>query len=275
MTPASGTFYNAGTVLQVSAAANPGFVFVNWTGAVSSAPDAFTSVTMSAPQTVTANFAATAPVTITQNPANLSVIVGNSASFTAAASGAPPPTVQWFRSNEGGANYAPITGATATTYTFTPTLADSGSLFIAGFGNGLTNATSMPGHITVSYGPILNIDNSDAATKYDPATDGVLLLRYLLGLRGSALIANARGTGAGLRDAAAIELHISTNLLLLDVDGDGEKLALTDGLMIMRRLFNPTALATDTAAAAAITAGAKRGPRSDEAVVRAIDALKP
>ena len=139
----------------------------------------------------------------------------------------------------------------------------------------MSSATSTPGQLTVSYGPILNIDNSDAATKYEPATDGVLLLRYLLGLRGSALIANARGVGAGLRDAAAIELHLSTNLSLLDVDGDGEKLALTDGLMILRRLLNPTPLATDAAASAAITAGAKRGARSDEAVVKAIDALKP
>lgn len=41
--------------------------------------------------------------------------------------------------------------------------------------------------------PILNIDGSDAATRYGPATDGVLLLRFLFGLRGTALTAGALG----------------------------------------------------------------------------------
>ena len=124
--------------------------------------------------------------------------------------------------------------------------------------------------------PVLNIDNSDAGTRYDPATDGVLLLRYLFGLRGAALIANARGTGANLRDAAQIEAHIAGYLTLFDVDGDAQTLPLTDGLMILRRLLNPTAPTTDAAAMAAITAGAKNNPgRTDVAVVNAIDALKP
>ena len=215
------------------------------------------------------------PPVVTTNPLSQSVTVGSTATFTAAASGSPPPTVTWARSSDGGANYAPIPGATATTYFFTPTIADAGNLYRATFSNGFSSATSTPALLTVSYGPILNVDNSDAATKYDPTTDGVLLLRYLLGFRGPPLIANARGSGAGLRDAAAIELHLSSNLSLLDVDGDGEKLALTDGVMILRRLLNPTSLASDATASAAITAGAKRSARSDEAVVKAIDALKP
>jgi alpha-tubulin suppressor-like RCC1 family protein len=123
--------------------------------------------------------------------------------------------------------------------------------------------------------PILNIDNSDAATTYDPATDGVLLMRYLLGYRGAALVANAQGSGASLRDATQIENHISTSLAPLDVDSDGETLALTDGVMILRRLLNPGAAITNAAAMSAITAGAKRGSRSDADVVNAIDALKP
>jgi hypothetical protein len=123
--------------------------------------------------------------------------------------------------------------------------------------------------------PILNIDNSDAATTYDPATDGVLLMRYLLGYRGAALVANAQGIGASLRDSMQIENHVSTSLAPLDVDGDGETLALTDGVMILRRLLNPGAAITNAAAMSAITAGAKRGSRSDADVVNAIDALKP
>ena len=120
----------------------------------------------------------------------------------------------------------------------------------------------------------LNIDGS-SGTVYDPATDGLLLTRYLLGLRGAALIANARGTGGTLRDAAAIEAHIANNFLRFDVDGDGQALPLSDGLMIVRRLLNPTPPASDAAAAAAITAGAKRTARSDAEIVNAIDALRP
>ena len=124
-------------------------------------------------------------------------------------------------------------------------------------------------------GSVLNVDNSDAATTYDATTDGVLLLRYLLGYRNDELIANARGTGASLRDATQIAAHIAANLSFFDVDGDGQTLALTDGLMILRRLLNPTASPTDSVATASITANAKNSTRSDEGVVRAIDLLKP
>ena len=47
------------------------------------------------------------------------------------------------------------------------------------------------------------------------------------------------------------------------------------GLMILRRLLNPTAPTSDAAAMAAITAGAKRGSRTDVRIVSVIDALKP
>jgi alpha-tubulin suppressor-like RCC1 family protein len=136
--------------------------------------------------------------------------------------------------------------------------------------------TSSNAAATVCFGlPLLNIDNSSPTTTYDAATDGVLLMRYLLGYRGAALIANALGTGVSLRDATQIETHIATSLALLDVDGDGETLAVTDGVMILRRLLNPNAAITNAAAMSAITAGAKRGGRSDADIVNAIDALKP
>lgn len=129
--------------------------------------------------------------------------------------------------------------------------------------------------------PLLNIDNSDATTAYDAATDGVLLLRYLLGVRGDDLVANARGTGANLRSAAEIEAMLAAFITIspaqspFDVDGDGVVSPLTDGLMILRRLLTPSVATSDSAAMSAITAGAKRGTRTDAQVVNAIDALKP
>lgn len=50
---------------------------------------------------------------------------------------------------------------------------------------------------------------------------------------------------------------------------------MTDGLMILRRLQNPSALTTIAAAMTAVTANAKLGLRSDVDVVIAIDALRP
>ena len=123
--------------------------------------------------------------------------------------------------------------------------------------------------------PVLNIDNSYSGTGYDAATDGVLLLRYLFGLRGTALVANARGSGASLRDAAQIETYLGNNLALFDVDGDGQTLAMTDGLMILRRLLNPGMPTSNAAAMSAIVANVKCGVRTDVEAVIAIDALKP
>jgi uncharacterized repeat protein (TIGR01451 family) len=64
VTPASGTFYDSGSVVNLSATANSGFVFGSWTGGVASASAAATTVTMDAAKAVTANFTAQTGVTI-------------------------------------------------------------------------------------------------------------------------------------------------------------------------------------------------------------------
>ena len=56
VTPVSGGFYDAGTVVPVTAVANAGYVFIDWSGSVANATSAATTVTMTAPMTVTANF---------------------------------------------------------------------------------------------------------------------------------------------------------------------------------------------------------------------------
>ena len=114
--------------------------------------------------------------------------------------------------------------------------------------------------------PILNIDNSSGSSQYAAASDGTLLIRYLLGLRGTALTQGALDASA-LRDAAQIEVHLATYLMLFDVDGDGQVHALTDGLMILRRLLGLSGTA--------LTAGAKNSARSDADIAAAIDALRP
>lgn len=124
--------------------------------------------------------------------------------------------------------------------------------------------------------PILNIDNDSSGTPYDAATDGMLLLRYVLGYRGNALIADARGSGANVRSASQIESYLADRLQRFDVDGDGVVLPMTDGLMILRRLLNPGANGTlSVSERAAITGNAKRGSLPDDVVLNRIEALKP
>ena len=77
VTPASGTFYAAGTVVNLSATANTGFLFSSWTGNVASASSATTTVTMNAAQSVTANFAPA--------PAPIALLAPSSLSFSAVA----------------------------------------------------------------------------------------------------------------------------------------------------------------------------------------------
>ncbi|MBL8212194.1 MAG: cadherin-like domain-containing protein [Bryobacterales bacterium] len=75
VTPASGTFFPANSVQNVSATANSGFTFQNWTGPVANSSNAATTVTMSGPVSITANFTATNVITVTTVPAGLSIIV--------------------------------------------------------------------------------------------------------------------------------------------------------------------------------------------------------
>jgi len=54
--PFSGTYYPVGTVVNLTAAFSPGYAFGVWSGNVANATSASTTVTMSAPQSVIANF---------------------------------------------------------------------------------------------------------------------------------------------------------------------------------------------------------------------------
>ena len=57
--------------------------------------------------------------------------------------------------------------------------------------------------------PIFDIDRNG---QVDAATDGLLLLRYLYGLRGTALIAGAFGIGATRTSSVDIEAYIQSLL---------------------------------------------------------------
>jgi Immunoglobulin domain/Immunoglobulin I-set domain len=90
-----------------------------------------------------------APV-VTVNPTNQTVNAGQTATFSAAASGTPTPTVQWQQSTDGGATFSNISGATSTTYSFTPTVAQSGYQYHAVFTNTVSTATTTAATLIVN-----------------------------------------------------------------------------------------------------------------------------
>jgi len=77
----------------------------------------------------------------------------------------------------------------------------------------------------------------DGNERYDALTDGLLLLRGMFGLDGSALVTGTIASDATYTDSVDIESRIATLGDLADIDGNGEIDALTDGLLTLRYLF--------------------------------------
>ena len=195
-------------------------------------------------------------------PANFSGLVLTPVSLSLGATGGTP-FYTW--SITSGALPTGLT-LTGNTVSGTPTVAGNGSVTFTVNDSGGQSATLLV-NFTITAPPTLDIDDSAPNTPYDAATDGMLLMRYVLGFRDAALTTGAISPSAR-RDATQIAAHIAANLTRLDVDGDGKTLATTDGIMILRRLLG-------VPDPAAITQGVKNSSRSDADVVLAIDALKP
>jgi uncharacterized repeat protein (TIGR01451 family) len=119
-------------------------------------------------------------------------------------------------------------------------------------------------------GPIggsLDIDGNGAC---DALTDGVLVLRYLFGLTGSALTAGAVGPGAKRTSASQIIAYLDGIRATLDIDGNGSVAALGDGLLIMRYMFG---MRGETMIAGVVGSGATRS--SAAAIESYIQSLMP
>jgi len=78
------------------------------------------------------SFSWTQPIApnITTQPVNLTVLLGQPATFSVVAIGTPNPIYQWQRSNDGGTTFTNIAGATSVSYTTPATVAtDNGAKF--------------------------------------------------------------------------------------------------------------------------------------------------
>jgi hypothetical protein len=106
---------------------------------------------------------------ITTQPTSQTVYSGTSASFTAAASGYPVPTVQWQISTDGGKTFAPVLGATTDTLAISGTTsAQNGDEYEAVFTNGSGTATTNPATLTVtpSVAPVVTTNPLSQSVSY-------------------------------------------------------------------------------------------------------------
>jgi Immunoglobulin domain/Immunoglobulin I-set domain len=141
ITGATSTTYTT----PATASTNSGEVFTvtvsNAAGSVTSTPATLTVAAVSS------TVPPTAPLIVTQ-PANQTVQVGQTATFSVTASGSAPLTYQWYK---GG---VAITGATSSTYTTPATVSsDSGSTFTVSVTNSVGTVTSGQATLTVTAAP--------------------------------------------------------------------------------------------------------------------------
>jgi hypothetical protein len=114
---------------------------------------------------------ATAPA-ITTQPANASVFVGQTATFTVAASGSVPLTYRWQKSTDGGATWNDVDASSATYTTSATTAGDNVSKFHCVVSNSAGSATSNAAALTVNLPTVtvLATDASASETGLDSGT---------------------------------------------------------------------------------------------------------
>ncbi|MGL4231248.1 MAG: hypothetical protein ACRCWJ_07770 [Casimicrobium sp.] len=112
---------------------------------------------------------------------------------------------------------------------------------------------------------LLNVDRSADDPSANPFTDGLYIVRYMLGLRGEALFTGSVSAYA-FRNKTQIEAHIQSINGKLDVDRDGQVVPTTDGLLILRRLLGFSG--------ASLLSGASNSNLSPQAIEANIDLLK-
>ena len=106
-------------------------------------------------------------------------------------------------------------------------------------------------------GQTIDIDGNE---EFDALTDGLLLLRYMFELSGEPLIHGVVADNAVYSSSSEIEQRISDLGDRVDIDDDGRLDALTDGLLILRYLFE---LSGDPLISGVVSDGANRTQSAD------------
>jgi hypothetical protein len=157
--------------------------------------------TGSVTQTMPVGTPATAP-SITAQPTNQSIAVGQTANFTVTATGTAPMTFQWQK------NGSAISGATASAYT-TPIAAvsDSGSTYVVVISNAAGSVTSNSASLTVSSAAFKGTDVT--TYKYDANRSGQNLTEATLTL------ANVASASFGLLRTLGVDGRVDAQPLYL------------------------------------------------------------
>jgi hypothetical protein len=150
---------------------NPGNIYLGDPMGNASSADAVRSLNDT--RVTVANFrqsdASEAP-TVTAHPADLMVSAGQAASFSAAATGTPSPTVQWQVSTNGGSTFSNIGGATSTTYAFTAASTDHAKRYRAVFANAGGSATTNSALLSINPSiPAMAVDTPFNNTTVTPS----------------------------------------------------------------------------------------------------------
>ena len=98
-----------------------------------------------------------------------------------------------------------------------------------------THAPSQP--VNTAPGTTIPKTDVDGNNQYGALSDGLMILRYMFGLTGAPLTANAADPNGSRTNPADVAQHLANIKPLLDVDGNGQTDALTDGLMLIRYRF--------------------------------------
>jgi sugar lactone lactonase YvrE len=199
---------------------------------------------------------AAAPVlTITQQPANISVVAGTSAAFSVAATcSSGTLVVQWQRSQGSGATltFADIPGATALSYTFSTVIGDSGVQFRAVLScsgqsttpsSAATLTVTPPGTVTLSLLPLVGLrDQAEIFNITGIDQDPSGSFTFITGNRIKRLSADlgtvtlvAGGQGSGSTDGAAAAALFNQPFALTQ-DGAGILYVADSGNNTIRRV---------------------------------------
>ena len=95
--------------------------------------------------------------------------------------------------------------------------------------------------IGVTQGCVIDIDGNQTISA---TTDGLMLLRAMLGLTGTAVTTGATVTGAPRTSWEQISPYV--HLAALNLDGSGNVNAATDGVLLLRAMFGLTGTAVTT-----------------------------
>lgn len=155
--------------------------------------------------------------------------------------------------------------------------ADAGSVFTGWLGactgrGACSLSMTASAAVAASFAPsstALNLD-VDQSGGYTPEHDGLLIVRYLFGIRGLQLVKSTSVEGG---DPNLIVARLDEIRPLFDADGDGRVDAITDGILLMRYLLG---IRGDALTASALAIGATRTTAGAvEAYVQGITPVLP